>query len=95
MGEVYGFRKRMSAIALLDVSPVQDAMQQVLQLAAEGRRLWAAANPGQVAAAAAAAVASEVAIALGSRAASSGGGGSAGSVAAAAPAAAPAAVSVS
>lgn len=42
MGEVYGFRKRMSAIALLEVSGVQDVMAQVLHMAADGRRRWQA-----------------------------------------------------
>jgi selenocysteine insertion sequence-binding protein 2 len=65
LGEVYGFRKRMSAIALLDVSSVQDIMAQVLQLAADGRRQWAANNPEKLAAAAAAAVVSEMAAAMG------------------------------
>lgn len=65
MGEIYGFRKRMSAIALLDVSAVQEMMARMLQLAVEGRRQWAANNPQKLAAAAAAAVASEVAAALG------------------------------
>ncbi|WIA32847.1 hypothetical protein OEZ86_006024 [Tetradesmus obliquus] len=37
MGEVYGFRKRMSAIALLEVGGVQEVFDQVLSLAAEGR----------------------------------------------------------
>lgn len=92
MGEVYGFRKRMSAIALLDVSSVQDTMSQVLQLAAEGRRQWSVNNPDKLAAAAAAAVAAEMAVAMGgagSRASSSSGGQGAASAAAA-----PAAVSV-
>jgi hypothetical protein len=65
MGEVYGFRKRMSAIALLDVSSVHETMAQVLQLAADGRRQWAVNNPEKLAAAAAAAVVSEMAAALG------------------------------
>jgi selenocysteine insertion sequence-binding protein 2 len=65
MGEVYGFRKRMSAIALLDVSAVQDVMQTMLRLAEEGRRSWVAKNPERCVAAAAAAVAREAAVALG------------------------------
>jgi len=65
MGEVYGFRKRMSAIALLDASSVQETLNQVLQMAADGRRQWAASHPEQLAAAAAAAVASEMAAAMG------------------------------
>jgi selenocysteine insertion sequence-binding protein 2 len=65
MGEVYGFRKRMSAIALLDVACVQETLTEVLQLAAAGRRSWTANNPERLAAAAAAVVASEVAVALG------------------------------
>lgn len=65
MGEVYGFRKRMSAVALLDVSAVQETMTLVLQLAREGRRLWTANHPERLQSAAAAAVASEVAAAMG------------------------------
>jgi hypothetical protein len=65
MGEVYGFRKRMSAIALLDVSAVQDVMQTMLRLADEGRLSWVAKNPERCVAAAAAAVAREAAVALG------------------------------
>lgn len=65
MGEIYGFRKRMSAIALLDVSAVQETMARMLQLAVEGRRQFSANNPQKLAAAAVAAVASEVAAALG------------------------------
>jgi selenocysteine insertion sequence-binding protein 2 len=57
MGEVYGFRKRMSAIALLEVGGVQEVFDQVLTLAAEGRRRWAEAHPEQAAADAAAAAA--------------------------------------
>jgi selenocysteine insertion sequence-binding protein 2 len=83
MGEIYGFRKRMSAIALLDVSAVQDTMARMLQLAAEGRRQWAANNPQKLAAAAAAVVASEVAAALGGAESRAGGG--AGTSSAAAP----------
>eukprot|EP00879_Flechtneria_rotunda_P009717 GHRR01010166.1.p1 GENE.GHRR01010166.1~~GHRR01010166.1.p1 ORF type:complete len:336 (+),score=105.56 GHRR01010166.1:396-1403(+) len=41
MGEVYGFRKRMSAIALLDVNGIQELFNQVSQLAEEGRQKWA------------------------------------------------------
>jgi ribosomal protein L7Ae-like RNA K-turn-binding protein len=44
LGEVYGFRKRMSAIALLEVAAVQDVLGQVLAMAAEGRARWAAAE---------------------------------------------------
>jgi selenocysteine insertion sequence-binding protein 2 len=42
MGEVYGFRKRMSAIALLELGGVQEQFDQMLQLAEEGRQRFAA-----------------------------------------------------
>lgn len=42
MGEVYGFRKRMSAIALLELGGVQDQFDQMLRLADEGRQRFAA-----------------------------------------------------
>lgn len=77
MGEVYGFRKRMSAIALLDVSAVQDVWTKVVQMAAEGRRQWAASHhplsgvAGDVAAAAAVACEAAAAAAGLSAAASS------------------------
>eukprot|EP00775_Hariotina_reticulata_P004675 gene4675-4929_t len=45
MGEVYGFRKRMSAIAVLEVGGVQDVFETVLQLADEGQARWQAAHP--------------------------------------------------
>jgi selenocysteine insertion sequence-binding protein 2 len=64
MGEVYGFRKRMSAIALLEVGGVQEVFEQVLNLAADGRRRWAEAHPEQAAADAAAAVAAAAAAKL-------------------------------
>lgn len=54
MGEVYGFRKRMSAIALLELSGVGELAEQMLVLAADGRRRWAAAHPEEAAADAAA-----------------------------------------
>jgi selenocysteine insertion sequence-binding protein 2 len=64
MGEVYGFRKRMSAIALLEVGGVQEVFEQVLSLAADGRRRWAECHPEQAAADAAAAVAAAAAAKL-------------------------------
>lgn len=64
MGEVYGFRKRMSAIALLEVGGVQEVFDQVLSLAAEGRSRWAGSHPEQAAADAAAAVAAAAAAKL-------------------------------
>jgi len=45
MGEVYGFRKRMSAIAVLEVGGVQDVFETVLRLAEEGRTRWSTAHP--------------------------------------------------
>jgi selenocysteine insertion sequence-binding protein 2 len=66
MGEVYGFRKRMSAIALLEVRGVQDIFEQMLSLAADGRRRWEECHPEQAAADAAAAVAAAAAAQLAS-----------------------------
>jgi ribosomal protein L7Ae-like RNA K-turn-binding protein len=56
MGEVYGFRKRMSAVALLEVDAARELLDQVLSLAADGRQRWQASPAGQAAAAAAAVV---------------------------------------
>ncbi len=41
MGEIFGTRKRMSAIALLEANGVQDQLARVLTMAEEGRRKWA------------------------------------------------------
>jgi len=43
MGEIYGARKRVSAVALLELNGVDDLVGQVLDLAEEGRVLWNAA----------------------------------------------------
>jgi selenocysteine insertion sequence-binding protein 2 len=72
MGEVYGFRKRMSAIALLEVGGVQEVFEQVLSLAADGRRRWVECHPEQAAADAAAAVAAAAAAQLASEGLTSG-----------------------
>jgi selenocysteine insertion sequence-binding protein 2 len=72
MGEVYGFRKRMSAIALLEVGGVQEIFEQVLSLAADGRRRWVEYHPDQAAADAAAAVAAAAAAQLASEGVTSG-----------------------
>lgn len=53
LGEIYGFRKRMSAIALLETGGVEDLAARVLVLAEEGRQLWGAAHGGSGAEAAA------------------------------------------
>lgn len=41
IGQVFGSKKRMSAIALLDVTGVEDLFGMMLQLAEDGRRRWA------------------------------------------------------
>ncbi|KAF5834839.1 hypothetical protein DUNSADRAFT_8379 [Dunaliella salina] len=43
MGEIYGARKRVSAVALLELNGVDDLVGQVLDLAEEGKVLWNAA----------------------------------------------------
>jgi selenocysteine insertion sequence-binding protein 2 len=40
LGEIYGVRKRMSAIALLEIQGVQELVARVWALAEEGRRAW-------------------------------------------------------
>jgi ribosomal protein L7Ae-like RNA K-turn-binding protein len=40
IGQVFGSKKRMSAITLLDVSGVEELYGAVLQLAEEGRQRW-------------------------------------------------------
>lgn len=40
--QVFGTKKRMSAVAVLDVSGVDDLFEMVLQLAVEGRLAWEA-----------------------------------------------------
>lgn len=40
MGEIYGFRKRVSAVALLEVNAVMDLYQRMQELAEEGRLAW-------------------------------------------------------
>eukprot|EP00878_Enallax_costatus_P000564 GHUV01000662.1.p1 GENE.GHUV01000662.1~~GHUV01000662.1.p1 ORF type:complete len:451 (+),score=183.33 GHUV01000662.1:443-1795(+) len=42
IGQVFGTKKRMSAVAVLDVSGVDDLFEMVLQLAVEGRVAWEA-----------------------------------------------------
>ena len=42
LGEIYGVRKRMSAIALLEVSGMQELLARVLELAEAGRRAYEA-----------------------------------------------------
>lgn len=38
--QVFGTKKRMSAVAVLDVSGVDDLFEMVVQLAVEGRLGW-------------------------------------------------------
>lgn len=40
--QVFGTKKRMSAVAVLDVAGVDDLFEMVLQLACEGRTAWEA-----------------------------------------------------
>lgn len=40
--QVFGTKKRMSAVAVLDVAGVDDLFEMVLQLALEGRLAWEA-----------------------------------------------------
>jgi selenocysteine insertion sequence-binding protein 2 len=42
LGEIYGVRKRMSAIALLEVQGMQEVLGKVLELAEAGRRAYEA-----------------------------------------------------
>ncbi len=44
IGQVFGSKKRMAAIALLDVSGVSELYGALLRLAAEGAASWAAAQ---------------------------------------------------
>jgi hypothetical protein len=44
LGEVYGFRKRVSAVALLDATGVEAGLARVLALAADGAARWRAAQ---------------------------------------------------
>lgn len=44
MGEIYGFRKRVSAVALLEVNAVSDLHKRMLELACEGRQSWERSN---------------------------------------------------
>lgn len=42
LGTIFGFRKRVSAVALLDYHSVEDMHGHVVQLAQKGREEWAA-----------------------------------------------------
>lgn len=42
LGTIFGFRKRVSAVALLDYHGVEDMHGHVVQLAQQGREEWAA-----------------------------------------------------
>jgi selenocysteine insertion sequence-binding protein 2 len=55
LGEIYGFRKRMSAVAVLEIGGVEGIHASALHLAEEGRARWQAAQGAADAAAAAAA----------------------------------------
>jgi hypothetical protein len=45
MGELYGYRKRVSSVALLQASGAEDAFATVLKLAEQGRQEWEALSP--------------------------------------------------
>ena len=47
MGELYGFRKRVSAVALMEVNGADELYAQMLVLAEEGRAEWAEGAGGQ------------------------------------------------
>jgi selenocysteine insertion sequence-binding protein 2 len=40
LGDVYGTRKRMSAIAVLELNGVRELVEQISSLAQEGQRMW-------------------------------------------------------
>lgn len=43
--QIFGGQKRMSAIALLDISSAEQAHRRVLALAEQGRQEWAMLHP--------------------------------------------------
>ncbi len=40
LGRVYGFKKRVSAVAVLELNGIHDQHRQLVRLAAEGREAW-------------------------------------------------------
>ncbi|KIZ00880.1 hypothetical protein MNEG_7080 [Monoraphidium neglectum] len=46
LGEIWGFRKRMSAVAILDAGGCDELLARVLALARQGRARWESARDG-------------------------------------------------